>query len=131
MIVPRLERSKRHWAPGLQLQKMKTGNPALLRNAIMASYLAKACDGEKLATQETHPRGQIKSMIYDDNYGALSLARSPENRLMWAHYANEYCGAVIGLDTSVAGFSCLKTNFVPDLWRVSFMQAPLQPSANS
>ena len=91
---------------------MKTGNPALLRNAIMASNLAKACDGEKLATQETHPRGQIKSMIYDDNYGALSLARSPENRLMWAHYANEYCGAVIGLDTSVAGFSCLKTNFV-------------------
>ena len=58
-------------------------------------------------------RGKMKAMIYEDNYGALSLTRSPENKLMWAHYADEHRGAVIELDVSVAGFNCEKTNFIP------------------
>ena len=36
------------------MNKPLTGSPALLRDALMASNLAKACDGEKLAIQETH-----------------------------------------------------------------------------
>ena len=58
-------------------------------------------------------RGQMKSFIYDSNYGALSLTRSPKNKLMWAHYADEHRGAVIEIDVSVAGFNCEKTNFIP------------------
>lgn len=58
-------------------------------------------------------RGQIKSMIWDKNYGALSLTRSATNPLMWAHYAENHTGAVLEIDADIAEFNCQDSNFVP------------------
>jgi Protein of unknown function (DUF2971) len=35
---------------------------------------------------------------YDENFGILSLAESPDDLLMWAHYGNNHKGVVIGFD---------------------------------
>lgn len=35
---------------------------------------------------------------YDQNFGILSLSETPENLLMWAHYANNHRGIVVGFD---------------------------------
>ena len=58
-------------------------------------------------------RGEMKSWIYENFYGALSLTRSPENKLMWSHYADEHRGAVIEIDAPKAKFNCLSKNFIP------------------
>ena len=49
MVVLGMER--KNWDPWLQLQQMTTGSSALLRDAIVASTSAKACDDEYCATQ--------------------------------------------------------------------------------
>lgn len=36
--------------------------------------------------------------VTNRNVGVLSLSESPDNELMWAHYANNYDGFVVGLD---------------------------------
>ena len=46
MVVPRLERSKKTGPPRIKLQQTITGSSALLRDALMASTLAKVCDDE-------------------------------------------------------------------------------------
>ena len=67
MIVPRIERLKRHWASRLQLLQMITGSPALLRDALMASNLAKACDGEIVQHRKRTPHkcpGSLLEILY-------------------------------------------------------------------
>ena len=54
-----------------------------------------------------------KSFIWETNYAVLSLTRSAENALMWAHYADSHRGVVLEIDAVAAGFTDLKTNFVP------------------
>ena len=42
----------------------------------------------------------IARSTLDSMYGVLSLTNSPENLLMWAHYANSHNGFVLQLDES-------------------------------
>jgi hypothetical protein len=37
---------------------------------------------------------------FDNNFGVLSLTRNPSNLLMWAHYADQHKGVVVGIDVS-------------------------------
>jgi hypothetical protein len=41
----------------------------------------------------------------DQQYGILSLTLTPDNLLMWAHYADEHRGAVIEIDPTVRAFA--------------------------
>ncbi|SMY16294.1 DUF2971 domain-containing protein [Photobacterium aquimaris] len=45
-----------------------------------------------------------KRYIWADTSGVLSLTRNPLNPLMWAHYADEHKGVVIGINVKKAGF---------------------------
>lgn len=46
-------------------------------------------------------------------YGVLSLTRNPFNALMWAHYADNHRGVVIGIDVEKAGLNNLSECVVP------------------
>jgi hypothetical protein len=48
-----------------------------------------------------------------ENSGILSLTRVPTNPLMWAHYADEHKGMVIGIDVTISGFVEEETNLIP------------------
>jgi Protein of unknown function (DUF2971) len=48
-------------------------------------------------TYALHPNAIARSTL-DSMYGVLSLTNSPENLLMWAHYANSHNGFVLQLD---------------------------------
>lgn len=47
---------------------------------------------------------------FEKNIGVLSLTESPNNLLMWAHYANSHKGMVIGLDSTHPFFDQRKTD---------------------
>ena len=55
--------------------------------------------------------GQERS--WADNTGILSLTRTATNALMWAHYANQHRGMVIGVDVVAAGLTDEARNLVP------------------
>ena len=50
-------------------------------------------------TQSKQYLEEIQNEI-DNRFGVFSLTRNPMNLLMWAHYADEHKGAVVGLDVS-------------------------------
>lgn len=50
---------------------------------------------------------------YRKSIGVLCLTRNPLNLLMWAHYADNHTGAVIGIDTEIAGLECDTGNMIP------------------
>jgi hypothetical protein len=54
-----------------------------------------------------------KEHIWAENSGALSMTRTPTNKLMWAHYADMHQGMVIGINVQEAGFTNKETNFIP------------------
>jgi DUF2971 family protein len=54
-----------------------------------------------------------KGYIWAENIGILSLTRTPNNPLMWSHYANKHEGMVIGFDAVKAGLTCEKSNLIP------------------
>jgi hypothetical protein len=54
-----------------------------------------------------------KKHIWGKNYGILSLTRSPLNPLMWAHYAEEHKGFVIGFNVSQKLFTSEDMNLIP------------------
>jgi hypothetical protein len=54
-----------------------------------------------------------KQFIWADNTGILALTRTPTNPLMWAHYADNHRGLVIGIDAEAAGFAEEKNNLIP------------------
>jgi Protein of unknown function (DUF2971) len=54
-----------------------------------------------------------KSYTWEQNTGILSLTRTASNQLMWAHYADSHKGAVIAIDTSLAGFLKPDANMIP------------------
>lgn len=54
-----------------------------------------------------------KKYIWGENTGILSLTRTPTNPLMWAHYAHNHQGLVIGIDAVKAGLTDEKTNLIP------------------
>ncbi|MFJ7007675.1 DUF2971 domain-containing protein [Pseudomonas putida] len=55
----------------------------------------------------------LTAMHYRKRMGVLCLTRNPLNLLMWAHYADNHAGAVIGIDTELAGLECGERNVIP------------------
>ncbi len=53
----------------------------------------------------------LRSMM--ERSAVLSLTRSPLNPLMWAHYAQNHSGFVIGWDARTAGFTDESKNVIP------------------
>jgi hypothetical protein len=51
--------------------------------------------------------------IAEQKSGILSLTRQPMNPLMWAHYAENHTGMVVGIDSSIVEFTCENTNLIP------------------
>src|SRR5271154_115746 len=39
-------------------------------------------------------------LITDSTFGILSLSKTPDNVLMWSHYAKSHCGFVIEFDST-------------------------------
>lgn len=55
----------------------------------------------------------VKSHVWRTSTAILSLTRSPDNMLMWAHYADSHRGAVLEIDTDIAGFTNAENNMIP------------------
>lgn len=53
----------------------------------------------------------LRSMM--ERNAILSLTRSPLNPLLWAYYAEQHTGFVIGWDAEVAGFTDVTKNLIP------------------
>ncbi|ACS80717.1 DUF2971 domain-containing protein [Maridesulfovibrio salexigens] len=51
--------------------------------------------------------------IYRTQYNVLCLTRSPLNKLMWAHYAQDHTGYVLGINVNHEVFSNHKTCTIP------------------
>ena len=56
---------------------------------------------------------QGKSNVWEQNTALLALTRTANNALMWAHYADSHGGAVLAIDTAIAGFLDVDTNMIP------------------
>lgn len=54
-----------------------------------------------------------KCSTWAERTGILSLTRTPTNPLMWAHYAHNHQGVVIGVDTVEAGLTDEGSNLIP------------------
>jgi hypothetical protein len=54
-----------------------------------------------------------KNHIWRENTGILSLTRTATNPLMWAHYAQNHTGLVIGIDAVEAGLTDERSNLIP------------------
>ena len=61
----------------------------------------------------TNFRILTKKRILKKYYGVLSLTRDPLNPLMWAHYANNHTGVVIGFDVKIDELTSLQKNIIP------------------
>ena len=55
----------------------------------------------------------VKSHVWQTSTAILSLTRSPDNMLMWAHYADSHQGAVLEIDADIAGFTNVENNMIP------------------
>lgn len=58
-------------------------------------------------------RQMAKQSAWAENTGVLSLTRTPINPLMWAHYADQHRGMVIGVNLIEAGLTDETTNLIP------------------
>ena len=58
-------------------------------------------------------RKWVKTDAWARSTGILALTRTPTNPLMWAHYANQHRGMVIGIDAVAAGFTDQGSNLIP------------------
>lgn len=56
-----------------------------------------------ISDEDFFKSNHTKLMMLRYSMGVLSLTRNPLNLLMWAHYAKNHTGAVIGIDTELAG----------------------------
>ncbi len=61
---------------------------------------------------------------YDRNFGILSLTETPDNLLMWAHYADSHRGMVVGFEESHAFFQ--GPDIVPGLPRLNKVEYNLK-----
>ena len=55
----------------------------------------------------------MKNHLWEERTAILSLTRSSTNALMWAHYADGHHGAVLEIDTELAGFMDVRRNMIP------------------
>jgi len=58
-------------------------------------------------------RVMAKERIWGDNTGILSLTRTSQNPLMWAHYAEHHKGMVLGFDVAAMGLTDEEKNLIP------------------
>jgi hypothetical protein len=58
-------------------------------------------------------RTSVKNWLWAEHSVVLALTRTPTNALMWAHYADQHRGVVIGIDVSIAGLCCEQNNIIP------------------
>ena len=73
---------------------------------------------------------EAKILRYISQIGILCLTRNKLNLLMWAHYAKEHKGAVIGIDTELAELNCLEKNLVTAA-EGSVIYTSLRPSSTN
>jgi len=63
------------------------------------------------------PAGEVQKLLdfqtWSEATGILSLTRTPNNPLMWAHYADLHMGMVIGIDVIAAGMTKDESNLIP------------------
>lgn len=59
----------------------------------------------------------MKNKIYDNKQSLriCSLAKSPDNFLMWSHYANGHKGVAIGVEIDENSFNVKEIDYLPDL----------------
>ena len=69
--------------------------------------------GNSIEQMLSHVQIMGKNMIWAENTGILSLTRTPTNPLMWAHYAQNHYGVVIGIDAIKAGLADEQSNLIP------------------
>ncbi|PTV64420.1 hypothetical protein DBL03_05575 [Pseudomonas putida] len=131
---------------------MQTGTPMILYKYMKATTLIASL--EKQTVRFTNPRNfndpfdceiscsgssdskieeifwkELKTGIYVQQVGVLSLSRTKSNLLMWAHYADEHKGAIIGIDTEIAGLECPTQNIIPAS-QGAVIYTSLRPSTN-
>lgn len=58
----------------------------------------------------TKPMANLLQKKFDELIGALCLTETPDNLLMWAHYANSHTGFVVEFDTTHPYFDERKSN---------------------
>lgn len=58
-------------------------------------------------------RDLVKYAAWSKGTAILALTRDPLNPLMWAHYANEHRGVVLGFDVSSEAFTSEELNLIP------------------
>lgn len=85
----------------------------------LANMLAESAMPEALSFAKTlTPMAQSGIGMLADQLGILSLTETPDNLLMWAHYAASHEGFVIGVDENHSYFNC-KRSSDDDLRRLS------------
>ena len=68
---------------------------------------------ETLKSSNSKPKRSLLKQLFETNIGILCLTRTPLNPLMWAHYAEDHKGVVIGIDVDKAGFNNVDSNMIP------------------
>jgi len=63
-------------------------------------------------SQSNNLTNYLRANAHRNKTGALCLTRNPFNLLMWAHYAEEHQGAVVGIDTKISGLECESENII-------------------
>lgn len=71
----------------------------------------------------------LRTHFHRNSSGALCLTRNQFNLLMWAHYADNHQGAVIGIDTEIAGLECGSQNIITAK-AGSVIYTSIRPSSN-
>jgi hypothetical protein len=73
-----------------------------------------ALSSEKGSKEETlkNLTNVLLTHFHRNRSGALCLTRNQFNLLMWAHYADNHQGAVIGIDTEIAELECESQNII-------------------
>lgn len=97
---------KEYWNLPLDVQALLTYEQFLdFANMQMESAMPQALSLAHTLT----PIGQTGIAMLADQLGILSLTETPDNLLMWAHYAASHEGFVVGFDESHPYFNCAKS----------------------
>lgn len=82
--------------------------PGYFNDPFELSYLDNA---EGSDSKLTHMQTRLKN--FRESVGILSLTRTPLNPLMWAHYAEEHKGFVVGYEVDTAFLKSRDFNLIP------------------
>jgi hypothetical protein len=68
--------------------------------------------GSETLNDDTALSNSIRMHSHRSKSGILCLTRNQFNLLMWAHYADNHRGAVVGIDTEIAELNCEIKNII-------------------